>query len=332
MKLNRSVARLLVLIAVGLALVAGKGSAQTPSKVYRVGLLPVGPAIVDTSGFGAALIQGFAKRGYNLGRNLEFERRAAEGQIDRLPVLVGELVASKVDLIITFGYPAALVAKQRVTTIPVIVAGTGDPVAAGLVDSLARPGGNLTGVSEVATDLSVKRLELLRETAPTIKRVAVLWNADDLAMTLRFHALEAAGRDFGIVIQPLGVRQPNDFEAAFSAMRSNEPDAILMVTDVLTRLNRKRVYEFAAAHRLPAIYEEASFAHEGGLMSYGPGGDEVFDRVAGLADRIFKGARPAELPLEQPTHFHLAVNLKTAEALGLPIPPSVLLRAEDVIE
>jgi putative ABC transport system substrate-binding protein len=187
-------------------------------------------------------------------------------------------------------------------------------------------------MTEVATELSAKRLELLKETVPGLNRVAMLWNAADLGMTLRYQAATAAAQALGVTVQPLGVREPDDFEAAFSAMISQPPDAILMVSDALTFLNRKRVIEFAAAHRLPTIFEREGFVRDGGLMSYGPDQGEIFDRAAGLIDRIFKGAKPAELPIEQPTRFRFAINLKTAAALGLAISPSLLARADEVIE
>ena len=302
--------------------------AQGGSKIHRIGLLAVGASVAPNSGPFSPLFRALAQRGYVLDRNLLINSHGAMGRVGSLPQLVDELVANKVDVIITFGYPAALAAKERATTVPVMVVGAGDPVATGLVDSLSRPGGHVTGVTEIATDLSVKRLELLKEAVPTIKRVALLWNADDLAMTFRYRAAETVGLALGVAITPLGVRAPDDFEEAFSAMRRDLPDAILMVTDVLTRLNRKRVYDFAAAHRLPAIYEEESFVHEGGLISYGPDRDDMLDRAAGLVDHILKGARPAELPLEQPTRFRVVVNLKTAEALGLTIPSSIIARAD----
>jgi putative ABC transport system substrate-binding protein len=205
-------------------------------------------------------------------------------------------------------------------------------VATGLVASLARPGGNITGISEVASELSAKRLALLKEAVPSIKSVAVLWNADDFGMTLRYQAAEAEAKRSGMLIVPLGVHQPDDFNTAFGEMTKNLPDAILMVTDVLTILNRQRVMDFAAEHRLPAIFEFAFLVHQGGLMAYGPNVNDVYDRAAELADRIFKGAKPADLPLELPTRFDLAVNLKTAKTLGLDIPQSILLQATDVIE
>jgi putative tryptophan/tyrosine transport system substrate-binding protein len=303
--------------------------AQSPSKVYRIGLLS--PGAPEGGPFGAPLIRGLARHGYALDRNLAFERRGAEGHMDRLPQLVAELAASKVDVVISLGYPPALAAKQG-TTLPVVAFSAGDPVGTGLVDSLARPGGHLTGISDVSAEVTPKRLELLKEFAPSLRRVAVLWNADDLGMTLRYRASEAGARALGVTVQPLGVREPADFDQAFGAMNRDLPDAILMVSDPLTTLNRKLVFEFAAAHRLPAIYEFDFIARDGGLMSYGPDLDESFDRVAALVDRILKGAKPAELPFEQPTRFHFALNLKTAKSLDLTVPPTLLSFADEVIE
>ena len=297
--------------------------AQSPAQVYRIGLLSTGAALADTSPQGAPLIRGLAQHGYALGRNLAFERRGSSAQTDRLPILFDELVASRVDVIITFGYPAALVAKQK-GTFPTVASGAGDPVSTGLVDSLARPAGNITGISDVSAELTPKRMELLKQMAPTLKRVAMLWNAADLGMTMRYRASEIGANALGISVQPLGVREPDDFEQAFSAMDREKPDAILMVTDSLTVLNRKRVFEYAAAHRLPAIYEFDFLVRDGGLMSYGPDFDENFARVAALVDRILKGAKPADLPVEQPTKFELVINLKTAKALGLDVPPTLL--------
>jgi putative ABC transport system substrate-binding protein len=305
--------------------------AQTPTKVYRIGLLSGAALVTDTSPNGMALIRGLAQHGYALGRNLAFERRAAEGHLDRLTCLVDELVASKVDAIVTFGYPPALAAKQG-TTMPIVAINAGDPVGTGLAESLARPGGNLTGISDVSAELTPKRMELLKTMAPGLRRVAMLWNAADLGMTLRYQASEAGAKAMGLSIQPLGVREPDDFEQAFAAMQRDMPDAILMVTDALTVLNRQRVFEFAVAHRLPAIYEFDFLVRDGGLMSYGPDLDESFDRVAALVDRILKGAKPADLPFEQPTRFRLVINLKTAKALGLEVPPTLLALADEVIE
>jgi putative ABC transport system substrate-binding protein len=305
--------------------------AQTPSKVYRVGVLDAGAPMADTSPFGASLIRGLAQHGYMQGRNLVLERRGAEGRIDRLPRLVGELAASKADVIVTTTYPAALAAKQG-TTLPVVVAIGGDPVGTGLVESLARPGGHMTGVSDVSVELTPKRMELLKQMTPSLRRVAMLWNAADLGMTLRYRASESGAKAMGITVQPLGVREPEDFDEAFAAMNRAMPDAILMVSDVLTMLNRKRVFEFAAMHRLPAIYEYDFIVREGGLMSYAPDRDEIFGRAAALVDRILKGAKPADLPFEVPTRFKLVINRKTARAIGLEIPTTLLVTADEVIE
>jgi len=306
-------------------------SAQPPAKVYRIGLLSSGAPVTDASPNGAALIRGLAQHGYALGRNLAFERRGAEGHLDRLPRLVDELVASKVDAIVTIGYPSALAAKQS-TLIPVVAVNAGDPVGTSLAESLARPGGHITGISDVSAELTPKRMELLKTMAPGLRRVAMLWNAADLGMTLRYQASQAGAQAMGLSVQPLGVREPDDFEQAFAAMQRDMPDAILMVTDSLTILNRKRVFEFAAAHRLPAIYEFDFLVRDGGLMSYGPDSDESVDRAAALVDRILKGAKPADLPFEQPTRFRLVINLKTAKALGLAVPTMLLATADEVIE
>jgi putative ABC transport system substrate-binding protein len=303
---------------------------QSPPNVYRIGLLSGAAPVADNGPFGAPLIRGLARRGYELGRNLALERRGAEGHIDQLGHLVDELVASKVDVIVTFGYPAAVAAKER-SKLPVVAFAV-DPIRTGLAESLTRPGGNLTGISDVSAEVTPKRMELLREMAPGLQRVAVLWNAKDLGMTLRYRASEAGAQALGISVEPLGVRGPEDFEEAFATMRREMPDAILMVSDVLTNLNCRRVYEFAAMHRLPAIYEFDFLVRDGGLMSYGLDLDQGLDRVAALVDTILKGANAAELPFEQPTRFRFVLNLKTANALGLTVPPSLLAQADEVIE
>lgn len=321
-------------IGAALALIAlcAVAAAATSEPVRKVGLLGPGPPMPDPNLEVEALINGLAKRGYRLGHNLIFERSFAHGDIKLLPALADELVASRVDVIVTFGFPAALAAKQRSAGTPVVITRSGDPVATGLVASLARPGGSLTGISDAASDLAVKRLELLRETLPALQKVAFLWNADDLAMSLRYQAAEAEASRQRIVVQALGVREPNDFANAFATMTRDRPDAIVLVTDVLTLLNRRRIYEFATAHRIPAIYEHDSLVRDGGLLSYGPDLNEIYDRAADLIVRIFKGAKPADLPLEQPSRIRCVVNLKTAKAQGVIIPESILLRADEVIE
>ena len=320
-----------VIVALGsLPLLARSVLSQTTVKAHTVGLLSSGAPFTDTSEIVVRLTAGFSKRGYVVGSSLLFERRAAEAHPDRLPGLVDEL-KTKAGLIITNSNAAARVVKER-ANIPVVAITGADPVATGLIESLARPGGTITGVGEVAAELSAKRLEVLKETFPGLRKIAMLWNADDLGMTLRYRSAEAAARNLGFEIQPLGVREPDDFAGAFAAMMQDHPDAILMVTDALTALNRKRIFEFAAQQKLPAIYEYDFLVRDGGLMSYGPDMTEVYDRAADLADRILKGASPANLPFEQPTRFRLVINKKTMEALGLTIPTATLMRADEIID
>ena len=304
---------------------------DTPQQIYRVGLLATGADGSDQSPFGAGLIRGFARHGFVLGQNLAFERRAAHGRLDSLPNLVDELVASKVAIVIASGYPASLAAKQH-TSLPVVVVRAGDPVEDGLVTSFTRPGGHVTGLSEIAVELSAKRLSLLKTAVPSVRRVAMLWNEEDLGMSLRYKAAEAQAHGLGLDVESLGVHAPEGFDEAFARMIQKPPDAILMVSDVLTTLNRKRVIDFAAEHKIPAVFEYDSLVREGGLMSYGPDVTEMFDRAAELAVRILKGTDPGQLPLETPSRFVLAINLQTAKKIDLAIPPSLLARADDVVE
>lgn len=305
-------------------------SAQ-PSKVFLVGLLSPGQPIADDSEMGAAFLRGMAERGYAIGRNLAIERRGAMFQTDKLPGLAQELAAAKVDVIVTNGIKSALAAKA--TGLPTVAAsGVGDPVVAGLVDSLAHPGGNVTGISDIAAELSAKRFGLLREIAPTLRRVAILWNQEDAAMTLRYEASAEAAERLGIVIQAIGVRGPSDIDRALAEMKQQKPDALLMVADTLLNLNRKRVFDFTVQHRVPAIYEFQFLARDGGLMSYGADLRETYERAAALVDRILRGTKPADLPFEQATRYVLVMNLKTARAMGLDVPPTLLARADEVIE
>jgi putative ABC transport system substrate-binding protein len=306
--------------------------AQQAGKTYRLGLLTNGPAVGPLDTRRAALLSNLAARGFVDGKNLIVVQRAADAHPERLDGLMAELQAENVDVIVTFGYPAALAAKKATKDIPIVVSGAGDPVATGLVDGLARPGGNITGVTELGTELSAKRLEILRDALPALSRVAMLWNAADLGMTLRYRSAEGAARVLGISVQTLGVREPDDFDHAFAEMARERPDAILMVSDALTILNRKRVVEFANAQRLPTIFETDAPVRDGGLMSYGPKNSAIGERAAYFVARILSGARPADLPLELPTHFELLINLKAAQALGLALPPTLVARADEVIE
>jgi putative tryptophan/tyrosine transport system substrate-binding protein len=325
--------RLIVaILALASTVASGGAVAQVQGKVYRVGYVTPGNPEADPNRFRTSLIKNLAQRGYVVGTNLMLESRGAQFQVNRLPGLLEELVASKVDVIVTTSYPAALAAKQGSGAVPVVAVNTGDPLGTRLIDSLARPGGNMTGVSDVAAELAPKRLELLKDLVPTLRRVAMLWNASDLGMTMRYQATATTAQALGLAVQTLGVREPDDFDDAFAAMTRDPPDAILMVSDALTNLNRKRVFEFAITHRLPAIYEVEAQVRDGGLMSYGPDTEEIFDRAASLVDRVLKGTKPANLPFEQPTHFRLVINLKAAKALGLNVPSTLLVAADEVIE
>jgi ABC-type uncharacterized transport system substrate-binding protein len=305
--------------------------AQTPGRIYHLGTLHPALPLTDASPFGKIIVKALAQRGYMLGQNLTFDARGAMGDVAKLPVLLQELKARDVDAVIVVGYPAALAAKS--TGIPMVGAlGLGDPVETRLIDSLAHPGGNITGISDVATALTTKRLSLLKEISPRLRKVAMLWNRDDLGMSLRYEASAKVARSIGVTVQALGVREPDDFNEAFTVMNDDMPDAILMVADALTTLNRKRVFEFAAARKLPAIYEYDFLVRDGGLMSYGADLTESFERAAALVDSIFKGAKPGELPFEQPTRYPFVLNLKTAGSMGLEIPPTLLALADEVIE
>lgn len=319
---------------VGTSVIAGSraGSAQTPTRVYRLALVSPRGALPESAPFAKLLLGGLAQHGYTLGQNLALEGpREIAGQAVQLAHLMEELKVSKVDVIVAFGYPAAVAAKAA--AIPTVVAfGVGDPVATGLVLNLARPEGNITGISDVATTLSTKRLGLLKELLPKLHRVAMLWNKDDLGMSLRYDASAKAAEAIGVAVQAVGVREPDDFNEAFAVMDREPPDAILMVSDSLTVLNRKRVFDYAAARRLPAIYEYDPLVHEGGLMSYGPDLRESFERAASMVDRIFKGAKPSDLPFEQPTRYLFVINLTTAKSIDLEIPPTVLALADEVVE
>jgi putative ABC transport system substrate-binding protein len=318
-------------VGVGALVGASSASAQPTARTFRLGSLsPVQPYVAE-SPTGKALLKSLAQHGYVLGKNLVYNARASGGQNAKLPGLAQELKSSGVDALVTVGYPATVAAKG--VGIPTVAAaGVGDPVATGLIDSLARPGGTVTGISDVASTLSVKRLSLLKELSPKLARVAMLWNRDDLGMSLRYEASASAARSLGVTVQALGVREPDDFNGVFEAMDREPPDAILMVSDSLTILNRQRVFDYAAAKRLPAIYEFDSLVRDGGLMSYGADRDESLERAAALVDRIFKGAKPAELPFEQPTRYLFVVNLRTAKAIGLEVPPTLLARADEVID
>jgi putative ABC transport system substrate-binding protein len=316
----------------GAALLAPRVAlAQTPGRIYHLGTLhPVAP-MTEASPFGKIMVKALADRGYVLGKNLTYTARSSLGDNAKLPAMVQQLKADAADAIVVVGYPAALAAKAG--SVPVVGAnGLGDPVETRLIDTLAHPGGNITGISDEAAMLSTKRLSLLKELAPNLRKVAMVWNKDDLGMSLRYQASAKVAEQLGIAVQAVGVREPDDFNEAFEVMSRERPDGILMVADALTILNRKRVFEFAVARKLPAIYEYDFIVRDGGLMSYGPDLVESFARAAALVARVFGGEKPADLPFEQPTLYPLALNLKTAKSMGMEIPPTLLALANEVVE
>jgi putative tryptophan/tyrosine transport system substrate-binding protein len=322
-----------VILALGGTLIAVPfvTHAQKPAKVWRIGFLSGGPRPADGAP-PAAFRQALEELGYIDGKNVTYVGRWAEANSERLPGFAAELVGLDVDVLLTTGGPASEAAKKATSTIPIVFVAPGDAAATGLVTSLARPGGNITGISDPATELSAKRLGLLKEAVPSATRVAVIWNASDRAMTLRYGEVEKAARVLRVTVQPLGVREPDDIDAALSTMARERPDALFLVSDALTNINRKRILDFAAAHHIPAMYEFSFYVRDGGLMSYGPTLDDMNRRAAIYVDRIFKGAKPGELPVEQPTRYYLLFNLKTAKTLDLTIPQPLLLRADEVIQ
>ena len=304
--------------------------AQQAEKLRAIGYLnpgsgPPAPGIT-------ALFDALAELGWIEGKNVVFERRYAENRLERLPELAAELVRLNVDVIVAIGTPGPLAAKRATSTIPIVMAAAGDPLGSGLVASLARPGGNVTGMSLMAPDLGGKRLELLKELLPRLARVAVLWNATNPYAAIVFKEMQAAGPTLGIEVQSLEVRGPDDFDGAFGFARRQRPDALITVEDPLTFSHRKRIADFAIGQQLPSLHGIREFAAAGGLMSYGPNQLELWRRAADHVDKILRGAKPADLPVQQPTKFDLVVNLTTAKALGLEIPSTLLARADEVIE
>jgi putative ABC transport system substrate-binding protein len=305
-------------------------ASQPAQKVFRVGHLAGGGRTPDGAPPGL-LRQSMRGLGYNEGQNVTYEARFAEGKLERLPAMAAELVQLKVDVIVAQGGAATAAAKQTTSTIPIVMApAAGDAVATGLIASPAHPGQNVTGLTDESVQLSAKRMELLKEAVPKAARIAVLWN--DRGMSLRYREIENAARLLQVEVQAHGVREPDDFEVAFSKMARQRPDAMFLVADVMTIMNRKRFIEFAATQRIPAMHETDLHVRDGGLMSYGPTSEDDFRQAALYIDRILKGAKPADLPAQQPARYYLAVNLKTAATLGLTIPPSLLVRTDNLIQ
>ena len=267
------------------------------------------------------------------GKNVQLEDRWGEGKLEPLPALADELVRLNVDVIVAVNSPSVVAARQATRTIPIVMPVSSDPVGDGLVASLARPGGNITGLSVMSPELGQKRLQLLKEAFPRLSRpVAVLWNPDYVGMAARFRQAQGVASAVGIGVRSVEVRDSRELERALQAMDRERPDALLILADPLTTSQRLRIVEFAAEERLPAMYEASQFVEVGGLMSYGPNVDQIVRRAATYVDKILKGAKPADLPIEQPATFELVINLKSAKALGFTIPQSILLQADRVIE
>ena len=301
--------------------------AQT-KKVPRIGFLS--PFIGSASEFHEAFRQGLRDLGYVDGQNIAIESRSSEGRDDRLPDLAAELVRLKVDVIVTTGPVAVRAAKEATGTIPIVMGAVGDAIEFGFVASLARPGGNITGSSWLNTELSAKRLELLKETLPKVARVAALWDQATGAAYLR--PVEEAARSLALQLHALEVRSPNDFDSAFERAKKAGAGGLVIVPSPVFNAHRTRLVELAAKSRLPAMYFRREFVDAGGLMAYGPSFNDLYRRAATYVDKLLKGAKPAELPVEQPTKFELIINLKAAKQIGLTIPPNVLARADKVIK
>jgi putative ABC transport system substrate-binding protein len=306
--------------------------AQQPKNVPRIGYLVGGDAVIE-SARSETIRLALRELGYIEGQNIAFAYRYAEGKVDRLPDLAAELVRSKVDIIIAVNFPGVQAAKNATKTIPIVMVNLGrDPVEAGLVESLARPGGNVTGISNLGIELGGKRLELLKEAVTRITRVADLYDPANPGNLVGVKELLPAARTLKLTIQPFEVRGADDFERVFSAMGKQRPDGLYVHGGPLMYANQKQVAGFALKSRLPSIYPQKEYVDAGGLMSYGNDTTEHYRRVAYYVDKILKGARPADLPVEQPTKFELVINLKTAKQIGLTIPPNVLVRADKVIK
>jgi putative ABC transport system substrate-binding protein len=318
-------------IAGGLLAVPLAGEAQQAAKVPRIAFLGNATAALEANLVGP-FREGLREIGYVEGQNILIEYRWAEGKYERLPALIAELIALKVDVIVTAGTPASLAVKNATTSIPLVMVAVGDPVATGLVASLGHPGGNITGLTSIAAEMEGKRLELLREVVPKLSHIAVLWNAASPIQVIQERETRAAAQVLGMKMLSLGVRTREEIEDAFAAIVRERPGALLVLADRLFLYHRARIMDFAARHRLPGVHAYRELVEAGGLMSFGPSYAGMHRRAAYFVDRILKGAKPADLPVERPATFELVLNLKAAKALGLTIPQSVLLRATDVIQ
>ena len=304
---------------------------QQSGKIFRVGFLTAFSSSADTDLF-ESFRQGMRELGYDNGRNIAYETRWAEGKLERLPVLAAELVAFKPDVMLVANTPSVMAAKKATTTIPIVMVGVGDPVGTGLVDSLARPGGNVTGITNIIGEITGKRLELLKEVVPRLSRVAVLGQPSDPIFAIQMRHAAAAARSLKVEVFPVEIHAVSELDRAFETIVKRRADGILRLGDALASPGRQRTIELAMKHRLPTISTATDDVQAGLLMSYAPNRFELFHQAATYVDKILKGAKPADLPVEQPTKFELVINMKTAKALGIKIPNSILVRADKVIE
>jgi putative ABC transport system substrate-binding protein len=304
--------------------------AQQSGKIPRIGFLGNSTAALEENLVGP-FREGLRDLGYFEGKNILVEYRWAEGKYERFPALIGELVAQKVDIIVTAGTPASLAVKKAAPSIPLVMIAVGDPIGTGLIASLAQPGGNITGLSSMAVDLEGKRLELLREVIPKLSHVAVFWNPASPFQVNSEKEVQAAARAFKMKVLSLGVQAPEQFDNAFATIRKERPRALLILADRLYLHNRARIMEFATKQRLPGVYAYVELVEAGGLMSYGPSYADMHRRAATFVDKILKGRKPSDLPVEQPMKFDFVINLKAAKQIGVTVPPNVLVRAGRVI-
>ena len=323
-----------LLVALGAGALAAPFDAlsqQQPAKVRRIGLLsPL--SLADAALWQEAFRLGLRDLGWVEGKNISIEYRYAEGKNDRLPEFAADLVRLKIDLIVAEATSDALAAQKATRTIPIVMASAGDPVASGLVESLARPGGNITGLSQMNQELVGKRLELLKEMVPKLSRVAVLWNPQNPVSTLSWKELQLPARALSLQLHSMEVRSPNEFDKAFEDATMARAGALFIAGDPVVATNLKRIAGLAAKSRLPSMYNTSEFVDAGGLVAYGIDRTDLFRRAATYVDKILKGGKPGDLPIEQPTKFELVVNMKAAKALGITIPQSILVRADKMIE
>jgi ABC-type uncharacterized transport system substrate-binding protein len=329
--MNRTLAALLVTIALGFVVAPLAAEAPPPTKVYRIGWLRTGSPAAGTDPSSEILRQRLRELGYVEGRNLTLDERFAGGQEAQLQALAAELVQLPVDILVAAGVSAIRAAQQATRTLPIVMLVGGDPVGSGIISNLAHPGGNLTGIATLSPRLSAQRLTSLKRLVPQVAQVAVLFNPDDETKIVDWHQTQVAARALGVQLVPLEVRSLDAIERAFATLRQAQAGALITLSDAVTLRYRRQIVDLAAAHRLPGMYEFREFVEAGGLMAYGPRLSAMFQQVADYVDKILKGAMPGDLPVEQPTKFELVINLKTAQALGLTIPPTLLSQADEVI-